>query len=158
MEPEQLLTAAVRLGQIVTRVADLSLGAKGVFGSTFSDALEEYLRSTTRGVEVLRAGVLRGRAASHQFDIVVRSPRGISAVEGLSSVTGTGANAQTAYAIQKFADLAALGTSSPRRFAVLDDSAEVWTDSLRRQLEQFAYVIDWERRDRLLHELVGTQA
>jgi hypothetical protein len=151
--PVEVFPAAMRLAQVITRVGDHVLFAKGAVGNTFSDTLEDFLRSALPSAEVRRGQVVQGRAAVHRVDIVVRSARGIGAIEGLSAITTTGANAQTAYTIQKFADIAALGSAAPDRFAVLDNSGEVWADSLRRQLEQFAYVVDWEHRDELVQAL-----
>jgi hypothetical protein len=152
-EPGDILAAAVRLGQIMTRIADLSISAKGVAGGTFSEVVEEFLKTGLRGAEVRHGGTVQGRATTHQIDFLVHSTNGTSAVEALSAVTANGANAQTAYTIQKFADIAAVGAGAPRRFAVLDDAGEVWTEALRRQLENFAVVVDWERRDVLLQSL-----
>lgn len=151
--PSEVVGVAARLGQAIGRIADLSLQGTGPVGKTFSDTLEEFITSNVHGLEVQRGATLQGRAAKHQIDIVVRSQRGISAIEGLSALTATGANAQTAYTIQKFADLAAIGHGAPDRYAVIDDSSDVWTDSLRRQLENFSTVVDWARRDDLLHYL-----
>jgi hypothetical protein len=153
----EVFPAALRLAQVITRVGDHVLLAKGAFGNTFSDTVEEYLRSSLPGAEIRRGQTVQGRAALHRVDIVVRTNRGMGAVEGLSSTTATGANAQTAYTIQKFADIAALGPGAPTRFAVLDNSGEVWIESLRRQLEQFAYVVDWEHRDEVLQVLGGSE-
>lgn len=148
-ESSELLAAVVRLGQAVTRVADLSLLAKGTFVSTFSDVVEEFLKAATHGIEIQRGAVVRGSATSHQVDILARSQQGVSVVESLSAITPTGANSQTAFTIQKFADISALGAGAPGRFAILDNSAEVWSDSLRKQLARFADVVDWEQRDEL---------
>lgn len=148
-ERGELLAAIVRLGQAVTRVADLSLLAKGTLVSTFSDVVEEFLKAATHGVEIQRGAVVRGNATSHQVDILARSRQGVSVVESLSAITATGANSQTAFTIQKFADISALGAGAPDRFAILDNSAEVWSDSLRKQLSRFAEVVDWEQRDEL---------
>lgn len=145
--------ALLRLGQVVSRVADLSLFAKGTFANTFSDSLEEYLRTSTRHVEIKRGAIIRGSATTHQIDILAKSAKGFTAIEGLSAVTATGANAQTAFTIQKFADIAAIGPGAPERFAVLDDSSEVWTEALRKQLARFADVLDWEQRDHLVGAL-----
>jgi hypothetical protein len=148
-EDAEFITAVMRLGQAITRVADLSLLVKGTLASTFSDAVEEFLRTHTHGVEIKRGATIRGSATSHQVDILTRSIKGIAVVESLSAVTPTGANAQTAFTIQKFADISALGVGAPERYAVLDDSAEVWNESLRKQLSRFADVVDWEKRDAL---------
>lgn len=144
-----LASAVMRLGQALTRVADLSLFVRGTFANTFSDAVEEFLKSSTQGVEIRRGATIRGSATTHQVDILARSLKGIAVVESLSAITPTGANAQTAFTIQKFADISALGSAAPDRFAVLDDSAEVWSESLRKQLSRFADVVDWEQRDDL---------
>lgn len=154
--PQGVFPAAQRLAQVITRVGDLVLFAKGTVGNSFSDAVEEFLRSVTVGIEFRRGELVRGRHAEHRVDLVARSFHGVSVIEGLSAVTLAGANAQTAYTIQKFADIAALGETAPSRFAVLDDSAEVWTESFRKQLEQFSTVVDWERRD-ILAEALGAR-
>lgn len=145
----ELLPAIFRIGQALTRVADLSLLVKGALTSTFSDAVEEFLKANTHGVEITRGATIHGSATTHQVDILARSVKGIAVIESLSAVTPTGANAQTAFTIQKFADISALGANAPERFAVLDDSAEVWSEALRKQLSRFAGVVDWERRDEL---------
>lgn len=152
-DQQRVFPAALQLAQVITRVGDLVLLAKGAVGSTFSDTLEEFLKSSLVGVEVQRGQAIHGRAAVHRVDIVARTMRGVSAIEGLSAITTTGANAQTAYTIQKFADIAALGADAPTRFAVLDNTGEVWTEPLRRQLEQFSVVVDWEHRDELIQAL-----
>lgn len=148
-----IIPASVRLGQVITRVSDLSSTATGAFGTTLTDALEDFVRAKVIGAEVRRGEVVHGRAATHRIDLLVRTPRAVSAIEALSAGSMTGANAQTAYTIQKFVDLSALGPGSPHRYAVLDDSADVWTDSLRRQLANVSDVIDWERRDKLSDQL-----
>lgn len=144
-----LVSAVMRLGQALTRVVDLSLLVRGTLINTFSDAVEEFLKSSTHGVEIRRGATIRGSATTHQVDILARSLKGLAVVESLSAITPTGANAQTAFTIQKFADISALGSGAPERFAVLDDSAEVWSDSLRKQLSRFADVVDWEQRNDL---------
>ncbi|MCC6241754.1 MAG: DUF1828 domain-containing protein [Gemmatimonadaceae bacterium] len=148
-----LMPAIVRLGQAMTRVADLSLLVKGTLVNRFSDAVEDYLKTHTTGLEIRRGAEVRGNATSHQVDIFTRSTKGIAVVESLSAITPTGANAQTAFTIQKFADISAIGPGAPSRYTVLDDSSEVWSDSLRKQLTQFSDVIDWERRGDLASAL-----
>ena len=145
----EFLGAVMRLAQAITRIADLSLLVKGSFSSTFSDAVEEYLRASTHGVEIQRGAMVQGNATRHHVDILARSNKGVSVVESLSALTPAGANAQTAFTIQKFADISAIGTGAPERFAILDESAEVWSASLRKQLSRFADVLDWEHRDTL---------
>jgi hypothetical protein len=145
-ERSEVLSAIVRLGQAMTRIADISLLVKGSLVNTFSDAVEDYLRAHTRGLEIKRRAAVRGNATTHQVDIWTRSDRGVSVVESLSALTPTGANSQTAFTIQKFADISAIGAGAPGRYTVLDDSTEVWSESLRKQLAQFSDVIDWERR------------
>lgn len=154
VKPPEILASLVKLGQVVTRVADLALQARGAMATTFADDLEDYLRTTTKGVEVRRRVVLEGASDRHEIDIVTKSAaHGQSAIESLSAPTANGANSQTAFTIKKFADIAALGRNAPNRFVVLDDSADVWTLSLRQQLARFADVIDWERRDRLVEAI-----
>ncbi|MEJ7811178.1 MAG: DUF1828 domain-containing protein [Gemmatimonadaceae bacterium] len=153
LTPEGLLSAAARLGQVVTRIADLTLLAKGTLVSTFSDLVEEFIVTSTAGLEVRRHAMLPGNAARHEFDIVVRSIRGVAAIESLSAVTAPGATAQLAFTVQKFADLAAIGSGAPDRYAVLDNTSDVWTDPIRKQLMQFSRVIDWEERDTLASAL-----
>lgn len=143
---KDLMPAIIRLGQAMTRVADLSLLVKGSLINTFSDAVEDYLKVYTDGVEIKRGAMVRGSATSHQVDIWTKSKKGVAVVESLSAITRTGANAQTAFTIQKFADISAIGPGAPNRFTVLDDSGDVWSDSLRMQLAQFSDVIDWEKR------------
>lgn len=143
-----------RLGQIVTRVSDLALLARGSLAATFPDAVEEFLRSRLRFAEVERNGTLSGRATTHKVDLLVRTQEALTALAALSAVTANGANAQTAFTIQKFADIAALGDGAPQRVTVIDDSADVWSEALRRQLQNFSDVVDWERRDDLI-PLVG---
>lgn len=146
--PEAVMSSLVRLGQVVTRVADLSLYSKGALGNTFSDELEDYLRIRTRGVEIRRLELVEGASETHRVDIVTRSgDRGVSAIEGLSALTASGANSQTAFTIKKFADIQAIGPGAPQRFAVLDNSSDVWTPPLRQQIARFADVIEWEKRD-----------
>lgn len=147
--PEGVLAAAVRLGQVVTRVADLTLLAKGTLVNTFSDLVEEFISESTRGLKVERNAILHGNAAAHQFDMVVTSMHRIAAIESMSAVTAAGANSQLAFTVQKFADLALVGRGAPDRYAVLDNTADVWTDPVRKQLMQFADVIDWEQRHAL---------
>jgi hypothetical protein len=151
------LEALVRLGQIVTRVADLALLARGSLAATFPDAVEEFLTANLRFSEVQRNGTIRGSAALHQLDFVVRSRQRLTGIAALSAVTGNGANAQTAFTIQKFADIASVGPGAPQRITVIEDSGDVWSESLRKQLQNFSEVVDWERRDDLL-QLIGDDA
>lgn len=147
--PSEVLAASMRMAQLVTRVADLSLLAKGALTSTFSDTVEEFLKLTVPAAEITRGAVVRGSAATHQVDLLVKTFDRLAVVASLAAVTHTGANAQTAFTIQKFADIAAVGASAPDRYTVLDDSADVWSDSLRKQLSRFSDVMDWEMRNEL---------
>lgn len=156
--PTDVLTAVLRLAQVVTRVGDLTLSVKGAFGNTFADYLVEFLKSSVPAAEITAGQTVRGLNGTHRVDIVAKTRQGVSAIEALSSLTPNGANAQTAYTIQKFADIAALGAGAPQRYAVLDDTSDVWSESLRRQLEQFSTVYEWERRDRLVEALRGNGA
>lgn len=151
-DPSRILEAAIRLAQVVTRVSDLSLDLRSVSGSTFTNVVGEYLFAELESAEIIPRGTLEGRAATHQFDFVVHSLKGVSAIEAMAASTIAGANHQIAFAIKKFADLSAL-EGAPRRIAVIDDSAGVWTESFREQLGRFANVVDWERRDVLIGEL-----
>lgn len=153
VDPGLAMAAAVRLGQIITRIADLTLTNKGPLGGSFSDVVEDFLRSRLHGAEIRRHEALAGAATKHRIDIVVRSAKGVSAIESLSASTPTGANAQTAYTIQKFVDLKAVGAGAPEVYSVIDNSSDTWSGALRRQLENVSTVIDWERRDDLAHAL-----
>jgi hypothetical protein len=149
-----LMTSVQRLTQVVSRIADLQLSSRSWIISTFTDAVEEYLQERTKGVEIKRNSEVQGKAAKHAFDIVAKSSRqGISVIEAMSATTPASATSQLAFSVSKFADVMFLGKSAPRRYAVLDESAEVWTEELRRQLSNVASVVDWEKRDRLLAEL-----
>ena len=150
---EDLVGALLRLGQVVTRVSDLALSARGALTATFPDTVEEFIRSGAPDVEVKRNEFIDGNATVHSFDLVTRSPRGTRILAALSAISASGAGAQTAFTIRKFADIAALGASAPKRITIVDDSADVWSDSLRRELSNYSDVIDWERRDELLSQL-----
>lgn len=150
---KEIPAALLRLGQVVTRVADLALTAKGSFTATFPDAVEEFIRAAVPYVEIARNAPVPGRATSHNFDLVLHTTKGLSAVAALSAVSSNGAGAQTAFTIRKFADIAALGSNSPDRITVIDDSADVWSPSLRAELANYSDVIDWERRDELVAKL-----
>lgn len=152
-DPAQVIEAATRLSQALTRIADLTLSTKAHGGLTFDDQLEEFLLASLVGFEVERNKSVEGFATSHDVDIVVYGPTGINALEAMSAPTASGAQAQMAYAVAKFADFSKLGEASPRLYSVIDDSANVWTPPLRKQLEGWSKVYDWEDRDRLVHDL-----
>jgi hypothetical protein len=151
--PGDILPGAIRLAQILTRIGDVVLQTSGVTGTTFTDELEDFVKEAVAAAEVRRGGNVRGAATNWTVDLLVRTARGLSALEGLSATTGNGANAQTAFTIQKFLDIAAIGPGAPKRFTVLDTTGDVWTESLRRQLANVSEVIDWERRDLLVTSL-----
>ena len=149
-----LFSAVIQIGQAVIRVADLALLARGAAVSTFAESVEEYLREHTRGVKVEANAVVQGAsAAPHQFDLLLRSERGDTLVESLSSPTPVGAKTRAAFTVAKFADIFALGANSPRRVAVLDEGDGVWTDELRKQIGNFAEVYEWEARSALAASL-----
>lgn len=153
IDRRQLPEALLRLGQVVTRVADLALTAKGSLVATFPDAVEDYLRINLPDAELTRNGEVAGRATTHTFDLVIHSMRGITALSALSAVSTNGASAQTAFTIRKLADIAALGRAAPDRITVIDDSSEVWSESLRAELANYSEVFDWDRRDDLVLRL-----
>jgi hypothetical protein len=153
--PDKLFEAALRLAQIMTRVGDLSLGARGALGATFPEELEEFLREKIPASHVERNAPVQGKITQHRVDLLVSvSDTHPAAIEALAATSANSARSQLAFTIQKFVDIRRRGLEAPTLVAVVDDSAEVWTRELRGQLENVSRVLDWEEREDLVQLIV----
>lgn len=152
---DRIAPAAIQLGQVISRVGDIMLLSKGALGSAFADQLADYLRESTRGVEITRHAPIEGAAQSWHVDILAKSMNRLAAVQCLSAVSPGGANAQSAFTIMKFLDMGR-AANAPHRFSVLDDDeSDVWSINLRQQLATVCDVVDWQQRDQVVAYLAA---
>lgn len=149
-----LSEAVTRLAQAALSVSNLRFLHRTRLAGSLNDDIAELLEE--RHIPYERDIKLLGRSKrSWRMDFHTRHPRRSALIEVLSTGNRSAANTKTNNIVAAWVDLNQLQlTTSPLRFiSLLDDSADVWTDSQISQLAEFSEICYLSQPEELIEQL-----